>query len=185
MVHLEPIPASHRQSEKELEQRFSDLRRQILGGLLDAVVCAICHIPYIQMQEKPRMADFAEWIVAAEPALPWPQNSFMREYTNNRLEATRTSLESDLMTKTIQLLMVQQQNWTGTASDLLIALNRLCPDRKTQTMAWPKSARALAGKLREIAPLLSTINYQMLFHRQANSGRRLITISRPNPDQSL
>ena len=30
------------------------------------------------------MADFARWVVAAEPALGWPAGSFLKAYTGNR-----------------------------------------------------------------------------------------------------
>jgi len=63
--------------EEELWQRFEEARPAILGGLLDAVVCALQHEHDVRLEHVPRMADFARWVTAAEPELGWQPGSFL------------------------------------------------------------------------------------------------------------
>ena len=124
------------------------------------------------------MADFAEWVIAAEPALPWTQDSFMCTYMNNRQTAAGASLESSSLATALQSFMARRNDWTGTASELLGALEICVENHIARSRNWPQSDRAVSGKLREIAPLLRAINYKLEFHRQAGTGQRLISISR-------
>jgi hypothetical protein len=46
-----------------------------LAGLLDAVSTALANLVTVRLAERPRMADFAKWVSAAEPALEWTHTS--------------------------------------------------------------------------------------------------------------
>lgn len=45
------------------------MRPRILGVLLDAVSYGLRTVGHVQLDALPRMADFALWITACEPAL--------------------------------------------------------------------------------------------------------------------
>ncbi len=60
---------------------FESARPRILGALLDAVVLALKRENHVHAASWPRMADFARWVVAAEPRLPWPAGSFLDDVT--------------------------------------------------------------------------------------------------------
>ena len=69
-VVLPAISEDRRRTETELWRAFRQAQPRILGALLDAVSCALRNIESVKLTSIPRMADFAEWVVAAEPALP-------------------------------------------------------------------------------------------------------------------
>jgi hypothetical protein len=72
---LPPIPEVNRRPEAELWREFDIVRPFILGALLDAVVHGLRAIDQVQLDALPRMADFARWAAACEPAL-WPAGTF-------------------------------------------------------------------------------------------------------------
>lgn len=70
-VHLPAISEDARRSEAGLWRLYDEVRPAVLGALLDAVAASIRNLPDVSLAKRPRMADFAEWVVAAEDALPW------------------------------------------------------------------------------------------------------------------
>jgi hypothetical protein len=69
LIELPVIGPEHRRREGEFWRAFEAARPGILGALLDAVAAAIREAPNVRLPMLPRMADFAEWSVAAERGL--------------------------------------------------------------------------------------------------------------------
>jgi hypothetical protein len=69
------------------------------------------------------MADFARWVVAAEPALPWEPGGFMEAYTANREAADDLAIETSPVGHAIVGLMQDRSEWSGTAQELLAKLS--------------------------------------------------------------
>ena len=85
LLYLPTIPAKRRRAEKEFWNEFEKARPRLLGALLNAVSTALRNLPTIRLANLPRMADFATWVVAAEPALGIPPGSFLKAYNENRV----------------------------------------------------------------------------------------------------
>src|SRR5262249_4514810 len=90
---LPTIPEMQRRDEEELFRDFEAVRPRVLGALLDAVSAGLRNRPRVRLTSKPRMADFALWVVAAEPALGWQSGAFLKAYTENRGQANELALE--------------------------------------------------------------------------------------------
>ena len=90
IVYLPSIPPDRRRPEKRFWREFEQERPAILGAILDAVSAATGERGHRHAStEHPRMADFAEWIVAAEPALPWkPGRSWRPTSATRRMPTT-------------------------------------------------------------------------------------------------
>ena len=86
---LPPIAERIRKDEETFWREFEQARPRILGALLDAVSCGLQRLPDVQLERKPRMADFAKWGAAVEPACPWPEGTFLEAYVRNRQGARR------------------------------------------------------------------------------------------------
>src|SRR5215831_14760125 len=80
---LAPIGEGQRRLESELWREFEVERPRVLGALLDAVVHGLRAMGRVHLDRLPRMADFALWASACEPAL-WPAGTFARAYAENR-----------------------------------------------------------------------------------------------------
>jgi hypothetical protein len=117
---LAAIPDAKRIPERLLWARFEHERAAILGALLDAVACALAREPHVQLERLPRMADFAIWATAAEPALGWAPGAFLRVYAENREQANDLALEAVTVVPHLRALLEAQGEWRGTMSDLLL-----------------------------------------------------------------
>src|SRR5262249_60641636 len=97
---------------------------RIVGGLLTAGSAAVCYLPSVHLDTVPRMADFCYWVVAAEPALPWEQGTFLATYQGNRDEAVDVVLEaSTVALPLLGFLERRPDGWTGTAKEVLNELD--------------------------------------------------------------
>jgi hypothetical protein len=164
--------------EHELWHEFEAARPRILGALLDAVVAGLRAVRHLQLEQLPRMADFALWATACERAL-WPAGTFARAYAGNRRGAIDDIIEADPVAASVRELMAERTTWRGSAAELLIAATktRVASDWR-RTSEWPRTPRALAGRLRRAQTFLRTLGIQMVFSREGHLGTRVIQLSR-------
>src|SRR6516165_5488620 len=169
---LAPIGEAQRRSETELWREFERARPAILGALFDAVAHGLQALEAVQPGRLPRMADFALWASACEPAL-WPAGTFSRAYAENHKAAIESIIDADPITACVRELMTERTSWTGTAADLL----RVSIERTSQTgdnTGWPKNPRALAGHLRRAQTFLRALGINITFSREGRAGSRVI-----------
>jgi hypothetical protein len=178
---LPVISENQRRDESELWMQFYQRRPRILGALLDAVQVALRNVPHVYLKCKPRMADFANWIVAAEQALGWQSGAFLAAYNENRGAANEQALDSALIASPIHRLMVDRIQWIGTAKELLDEREARHSDERTRKRKeWPQSPRKLSGDLRRLAPNLRRAGISASFDYREPGGqrRRLIRLER-------
>lgn len=152
------IEDGERQTEEEFWRDFDLAHPRILGALLDAVSMGLRRIATIQLRNLPRMADFARWGAAVAPALGWDEDQFLAAYALNRRMSSTLALETALAVAIQEL----SKPWQGTATSLLTALEMQFEtqdsDGKTRFRPkpkdWPRSANALSGAVRKLAPNL-------------------------------
>jgi len=174
---LQPIPEERRRPEQGLLAAFDAERPRILGVLLDAAVEGLKRLPEIRLEKLPRMADFALWATACEPAL-WPGGTFWSAYCGNRDDAVEGVIDADPIATAVRAVMATQTVWTGTASDLLGTLAEVVGERIAKSKDWSDSPRALSGRLRRAATFLRKIGINIAFTKEKSRVRtRTITIT--------
>jgi len=173
------IPEDRRRSEKDFWQDFRTAQPRILGCLLDAVSCALRRLRYVRLDRLPRMADFATWAVAAETAFGWPQGTFMKAYDSNRVNANTLALEASLIVPALRQVC-HDDDFSGTATELLRKLDKRAHAKETTQKAWPKNGWELSRQLRSIAPNLRSAGLHVRFDEKTHGSRskRLIAIVR-------
>ena len=189
-VHLPPIPESQRRDEREMWLAFETARPRILAGLLDALVSALATIERVTLPVRPRMADLAEWVTAAEPALGWPTGTFLAAMTGNRTAAREVALDASPITPYV--IEIARTGFAGTAQELLDKLTALANARtspfepkKTASSdpGWPKNARDIGGQIRRLAPDLRTAGLTVEIGAKTSGSRsRRILVLRMNAD---
>ena len=173
---LPPVADARRQSERELWRQFELARPRILGALLDLVVHGLRTLPGIGLDRLPRMADFALWGAACETAL-WPTGTFGRAYEANRKSAIEGIIDADPVAAFVREIMAECNSWMGTAVDLLrVGAGRSWDGRSESRTGWPKSPRALAGRLRRAQTFLRALGIDIVFSREGRAGSRMIRI---------
>jgi hypothetical protein len=179
LLELPMIPKEKRRNEADFWREFEKVWPGILGALLDAVVCGLRNLPATRLESCPRMADFATWIVACEPALGWPSGTFLEAYERNRNEANAVSLDASIIGEPI-LQIASGGGFVGTASALLEKLDEVATEKLKNQHGWPKNGRAVSGQLKRIAPNLRAKGVMVNWYRQ--SGARRIEIQEIGTD---
>ena len=135
VLTLPILPDNTRRPEDEIDAEFEKMRPGLLGALLTAVSCALRNVASVKLAAYPRMADFAKWVTAAEPALPWAAGEFLAAYRANRDCANVVSLEASAI---YAPLLGLDLPFEGAATELLSQLQGQAPGRE-------ETAQRLAG----------------------------------------
>ncbi len=173
-LELPRIPDDRRQDEAQFWAAFDREQPAILGALLDAVSGAIGRLDKVQLERAPRMADFARWVVAAEPTLGWPAGSFLKAYTGNRDAIHEIALDAAAIVPPLRTLL-ESGAFVGTATELLDRLAGIVGESAARRRGWPGSATSLSRELARIAPNLRSVGIEVEKRRESH-GRRLIAI---------
>jgi hypothetical protein len=176
VLSLPPI-LDGRKEESEMQSAFEAARPRILGALLTALSSALKYRSSVRLDWRPRMADFARLATAAEVGLGWEPGTFRAAYQGNREHSNEVALDASPITTPLLRLLDNAQNnqWYGSATDLLAALSQIAGDEATRQRCWPQSARALSGALKRLAPNLRAVGVHVETLREpgGNRARRL------------
>lgn len=174
-IGTELISSKDRLPEDVLRKRWQEDRPGIFGALCDAISTALRDYDKVQMEHYPRMADFSQWVCAAEKSLPWEEGVFTKAYSQNRADIVEIGLEADLVGSAVIAFMANKDGWAGKPSNLLTALNANTPDNIKRLKDWPKQPNIMSGKLRRAATFLRETGIDI---ERRKSGDRKIVISR-------
>ena len=94
----------------------------------------------------------------------------------NRRAAIENIIDTDPVAALVREIMADRGQWTGSASDLL--------QLGTNRSGWPKSPRALAGRLRRAQTFLRTLGIEIAFGREGRLGMRIIRITAMGENRS-
>ena len=182
MLTLSPIADTERRSEQTLWREFELARPHILGALLDGIVRGLRNYSQVRLARLPRMGDFALWAAACETTL-WRAGSFERAYWLNRRTVVEDAVDADPVAAGIRTFIATREAWAGSASDLLSAMNEIRSAMGEASSAeWPKTPRALAGRLRRAQTFLRTLGVEIKFTREGRLGTRIIRIAATRGD---
>ncbi len=111
--NLPVISEAERQFEDTFWSDFEEAAPRILSALLDAVSAALGRVNAVELLSRPRMADFARWVTAAEPALGWPDGAFMAAYDANREAVGDAAIDGNAVATAILYLAADGTPWRG------------------------------------------------------------------------
>lgn len=174
LVELDPIPPDKRCPESALNERYKHQQAKLFGGLLNVAAQALRELPSVNLDEMPRMADFAQ-LLAALDGLDGSDGSALKTYL-----AQSTQIADEVVTgdpvgvALLDLLADHNGDWEGTATELL---DQISPERLPK--GWPKTGRGMSGQLKRLTPALLQLGVTIEKDRSSTSDRkRLIHISR-------
>ena len=175
VIRLRGISEEERRSEQEFWEDWTKAWPFVFGAICDGVSRALGRLPSIRLTRSPRLADFARWVTAAEPGLGWDDGRILEAYTDNRRGALDASFEADVVAVAVYDFVVGEPAscWTGTATQLLDALNSKASDSLKRSRSWPSSAQGLGNRIDRVAPLLRG---RGLYVQRKHSGGRFLSI---------
>jgi putative DNA primase/helicase len=177
-IHLSAISDADRRPQDEMEREFNEARPRFLGALLDAVSRALANVADVKLDRAPRLADFAQWITAAEPGLGWEAGTFLKAYWANRRDEMEANFEADAVAVAIWELVTKHrvERFEGTATQLLAELNDIVSDAVKRARFWPVDAARLGDRVSRATPVLKAKGCMVI---KRHSGNRTITIIPP------
>lgn len=169
LTELDPIPASQRRTEEEVNTLFEQIRPAVLGAVLDQTAAVLAALPTVKVEELPRLADFARILAALDHVNQAASWTTLADYTALADELTEAVIEADPFADAVRAFVIKARTWTGNATKLLEVLT---PAEVPKT--WPRTPRALSGHLRRVAPALRKQGVNVEF---AKGTARLITLT--------
>lgn len=181
VLRLPHIAASKRRRERDIETAFEIARPRIFGALLDGLSRALRDAESIELDSHPRMADFAVWMAAAEPALGFEAGTFLAAYEANRAEVIHTALEGDAIAAGVLALVYPTGTFSGTMTELLHELSAtVSPEYRTGRW-WPDSPRGLSDRLTRLGDFFHSVGVAVQRHRETTGERRNLVIITHDP----
>ena len=177
LLMLAPIAERQRRPEHALWQEFEVANAHILGALLDAAAHGLHMLPQVRLKRLPRMADFALWATACESAFR-PAGTLAAAYSSNRRDSIENIVDGDPVAARVREIMADRAQWTGSASELLQVGTTVAGS------GWPKSPRALAGRLRRAQTFLRDLGIEIAFGPEGRLGTRIIRITAMGENRS-
>jgi len=177
VIHLERINEDAARTNETLDSDVTAMAPRIFGAILDVLSHILATKDTVQPARLPRMADFALWLMAAEPAMGWKPGTFMRSLDANRREATEVAMDSDPVATAIREMIGKSKVWTGTVTDLMAELASRNPALSSDR-SFPRSAKAMSNALQRLKTPLQQSGIEIARHLRRANGR-ILTISKP------
>src|SRR5262249_19199662 len=93
ILPLERIPDTRRSTETQLKETFQALKPQLLGAVFTIVSSVLAHVGSVTLARAPRLADFAQYGIAAAMALGVQKQVFFDALTANAKAQTTEAIQ--------------------------------------------------------------------------------------------
>jgi hypothetical protein len=176
-VNVPPLAAESRRDPAVLMREFELDRPIIYRGALELIAEIYEQLPLVEPVNPQRVYRFSHWLAALERVEGVPTGGYQSWYRESLGQVMLDSLhESSLNVAVLDFVETQPEGyWSGTAAELLTALNRATGRRSSSGGDWPVNEIALSRRLRASVAAFRTQGIDIRFTR----GRvRVITIAR-------
>ena len=194
LIELQPLGKGKRKTEKALNRAFAEAWPRLLGTVLDVVAAVMEVMPTVELEDAPRMADFATVGVALERVLGWAPGTFLADYAQAAGAANDVILDGSVIAPWLKKI-AENGGFDGTATEVLDRLDdwfdgriprgpfgQVSPRQRQRPDGWPKSPRALSSQLRRLAPTLLAVGVMVTFEKTHGAGsRKTISIRLASP----
>lgn len=154
-VTLERIPDTERADEETFWAGWDEAHPRLLGTVLDLASRVLARLPEIQLDRKPRMADFAKILAAVDAELG---TSAFDRFALRAEDMASETLDADPFARAIKDAITE--DFFGSAGELLHEVTPRHEDWKPPK-GWPSTARDATGKLRRLAPVLRKVGWSV------------------------
>ncbi|MDX1001544.1 hypothetical protein GOE20_11530 [Sinorhizobium medicae] len=173
VLNLPAIPEGARRTEKAINSRFDEILPGILGCLFDIVSTALRRFDEVEPPTTVRMADSAQWLIAAEPATGLPDGTFIRVLEASVKEAKiENTVNHPLVRKILQILDMQtaKRIYEGTVGDLH---DKLKDSYERLPPQLPQTPAHLSNALQRLTPGMKEIGIMVELQQRTNRARPL------------
>ncbi|MCA1729715.1 MAG: hypothetical protein LC751_09995, partial [Actinobacteria bacterium] len=157
VVELERIPDGERRTEEELWARFEVEHPKLLGAALDVLSKAIAAKTSLKLSRRPRLADWGEYAASVYEAMGWGAERFLKDWDEVVKVQNQATLDGSPVAQALIKFMEDKDEYVGTSSELHKKLEGVAESLGVSIVrdkAWPKSARWLWRRIKEVLTLL-------------------------------
>jgi hypothetical protein len=157
VVEMERISDGERKTEEDLWERFEEEHSKLLGVLFDILSKAIALKSSIKLSRRPRLADWGEYAAAVYEILGWSAETFLMDWDEVVRTQNQATLDGSPVAQAIIKFMEDKEEYTATSSEMHSKLKVVAAQLGVDVdrdKAWPKSARWLWRRIKEVLPLL-------------------------------
>jgi hypothetical protein len=166
-IELHTIPDRRRREEVELDAAYAEAHASILASLFDLLADVLAVLPDVQLEERPRMADFARVLAAVDKVKGWDT---LDSYKATARDAVADVLDGEPFAQAVVALVDRAgaDGLTLTASELLERVP--APERLPKK--WPKDPTRAGGQLKRLAPVLRSIGIEVDDSKRTPDAKR-------------
>jgi hypothetical protein len=157
VVELERIPDGERKTEEELWERFEAEHPRLLGAFFGVLAEAIVLKPSLKLSRRPRLADWGEYAASVYEVMGWGAEQFLNDWDEVVKVQNQATLDGSPVAQAVIKFMEDKHEYVGTSSELHSKLKPVAAQLGVDVerdKAWPKSARWLWRRIKEVLPLL-------------------------------
>jgi len=149
---LNRIDPTARREESELWESFEQDKPVILGAMFTTLSKAMSIYIDVNLNNLPRMADFARWGYSIAEALEIGGEKFLEIYYRNIIKSNETAINASPLATIIVNLMEERDQYINTIGNFLDEMERIAfaEHLNTSSREWPKSSNKVQNSLRKI-----------------------------------
>jgi hypothetical protein len=159
-IELERIPDAGRRTEEDLWATFEREHPRLLGAAFNALAGAIAIGPHLDLPRRPRLADWGEYAAAVYEVLGWGAERFLDDWDEVVKVQNQATLDGSPVAQAIAKFMEDKDVYASTSTELHKKLEVVAEQLGVsiaRDKAWPKSARWLWRRIKEVLPLLTSM----------------------------
>jgi hypothetical protein len=164
---LPSMDLEDRKLERHIEADIEAIKPQLLDKLFRIISYTIQHIDTVEPPKEFRMADAAQWLLAAEPATGLPKGSLLGAIRQSQDDIVLASLEYQTVPLALREL-VDKKPFEGYIGELSLALKSTAYSDDNQL---PKNPAHLSHKLKRLAPAMKRVGFDISFTSKDRKGR--------------
>lgn len=175
---LPPMPIEKRRTEKEILRDFNHLRPYILDSIFMALSYAIRNFDAAIPPKNIRMADAAQWLVAAQEGLPFEDGKLIEAIQDSQKEIYEEAMSNNSLAVAISDYLYSEGDFSGHVGDIF---NILHQNEYQRDKYFPKSSAAFSSALERLKPALEKIGIGVEKGPKDRKGRyiKIFIIDKP------
>jgi hypothetical protein len=189
-IKLPPMPEGTRRTEKAINARFEAILPGVLGCLFDIISVALRRFDEVEPPTTVRMADAAQWLIAAEPATGLPEGTFLIALEASVKEVTiSNTINHPLVLALFKLLdtLGPERVYEGTMGGLH---DKLRDQNGRIDPQLPQTASHLSNMLQRLAHGMTEIGLKVELLQRTNRAKPVriwieATEHTPEPDEMM
>ena len=176
-LELPEIPPERRRGAADLSARFQQQQAVIFGGLLNLFVDTLKELPGVDIENPPRMADFARLGEAMMRTQGAAAGDFIALYRTNQAKSIELALEASPVAVAVRAFLRRHPSgYQGPIGEFSKQLEEFRED----VSGWPRSPKGMADTLRRHVPGLRIVGVKVWFDPQRHNDGYHVHVTLPN-----